>query len=88
MSFKITNDSLPEKHYLEAHSDGIRFFSGASLGARRFRFAQIENVLLSSDGKLSFQVGNEVFSIPMNYENPNHKMTLDFLLHEVRRTME
>jgi hypothetical protein len=88
MSFKITNNSLLERHYLEVRSDGIRFFYGALLAARRFRFAQIESVLLSSDSKLSIQVNDEVFSIPMNSENPNHKMALDFLLNEVRRTME
>jgi hypothetical protein len=88
MSFKISNNSLFEKHFLEVKSDGVRFFSGALLGARRFRFAQIEIVLLGPDNKLSFQVENEVFSISMNPENPDHKLVLDFLLHEVRRTTE
>ena len=88
MSFKITNNSLLEKHFLEVNSDGVRFYYGALLGARRFRFGQIDSVLLSFNNKLSFQVGNEVFSIPFKPDDPKHKNVIDFLVQEVRRTTE
>ena len=87
MSLKITNGSLFEKHFLTVDSDGVKFNSPA-VGARRFRFNQIETMLLSPTHVFSFQVGNEVFSIPTKPENANHRNTIDFLVQEVRRTLE
>ncbi len=86
MSLKITNNSLLEKHFLVLESDGLSFYHGALLGARRFRFNQIESVLLSSKHLLSFQVGNEVFSIPTKPENLAHQNAISFLLQQVRRS--
>ncbi len=88
MSLKITNNSLFEKHFLTVDSDGLRFYSGALIGARRFRFNQIDTLLLSRTNVLSFQVGNEVFSIPTKPENRDHRNTIDFLVQEVQRTLE
>jgi hypothetical protein len=87
MSFEITNNSFLKKHVLTVDSSGLRF-ENPILGARRFRFHQVESVLLSTDHTLSFQVGNEVFSIPVKMENSDHKNVIDFLLQEVRRTTE
>ena len=86
MSLKITNSSLFEKHFLSVDSDGVRFYNSGLFGAKRFRFNQIETVLLSANHTLSFQVGNEVFSIPTKPENPKHQNVIDFLLQEVRRS--
>jgi hypothetical protein len=88
MSLKITNNSLFEKHFLVVDSSGVKFYNGALLGARRFRFHQIECLLLSSNNLLSFQVGNEVFSIPTKPGNSKHTDAINFLVHEVRRTTE
>ena len=88
MSFKITNNSLFQKHFLIVDSNGVKFYNGALLGSKRFGFNQIESVLLSPDHTLSFQVGNEVFSIPTKAQNPKHQNAVDFLLQEVRRTAE
>jgi hypothetical protein len=88
MSLKITNHSLFEKHFLKVDSDGLKFYNGALLGAKRFRFNQIETILLSANHTLSFQVGKEVFSIPTKAGNAKHQNVIDFLLQEVRRTTE
>jgi hypothetical protein len=87
MSFEISNNSLLQKHYLTVDSSGLGFCNPA-VGARRFRFYEIESVLLSPDHTLSFQVGNEVFSIPTQPDNADHMNVIDFLLQEVRRTTE
>jgi hypothetical protein len=87
MSFEISNNSLLQKHYLTVDSSGLRFCNPA-LGPRRFRFHQIESVLLSANHTLSIQVGNEVFSIPTKPDDANHMNVIDFLLQEVRRTTE
>lgn len=88
MSFKITNNSFLQKHYIVVDSSGLKFSNAQMLGARTFRFHEVESVLLSPEHTLSFQVGNEVFSIPVNMENADHKNVIDFLLQEVRRTTE
>jgi hypothetical protein len=88
MSLKITNNSLLTKHMLIVDSGGVKFYENSAFGTKRFRFGQIECVLMSQDHKLSFQVGCEVFSIPTNPSDPKHKNVIDVLLHEVRRTAE
>jgi hypothetical protein len=87
MSLKITSSSLFTKHYLIVDSSGVKFYENAAWGGtKRFKFSQIDSVLMSPDDKLSFQVGKEVFSIPTKPDNPKHKATIDALLQEVRRT--
>jgi len=89
MSMKITNRSFLTSHFLSVDSSGVKFSGESALGgAKRFRFHQIECVLMSPDHKLSFQVGQEVFSIPIKPGDPKHQSVIDFLLHEVQRTAE
>lgn len=87
MSLKITANSLISKHFLMVDSDGVKFYDGTGFAsAKRFQFRQIECVLMSPDNKLSFQVGNEIFTIPTKPDNAKHKAAIDALLQELRRT--
>ncbi len=89
MSLKITANSLLTKHFLMVDSGGVKFYDGTGFsGARRFRFSQIECVLMAPNHRLSFQVGQEVFSIPTKPGDPKHQSVIDFLLQEVRRPAE
>jgi len=88
MSLKITDNSLFTKHFLIVDSGGVKFYENAAFGgAKRFQFSQIKCVLMSPDHKLSFQVDNEVFSIPTKPGNTKHQATINALLQEVRRTV-
>lgn len=88
MTLKITARSLLTKHYLIVGSSGVKFYDGTGFsGAKRFPFNRIECVLMSADHKLSFQVGNEVFSIPTKPGNAKHEAVINMLLQEVRRTV-
>ena len=88
MSLKISANSLFTKHFLIVDSGGVKFYDGTGFAsAKRLQFGQIACVLMSPDHKLSFQVGNEVFSIPTKPGNPKHQATIDALLQEVRRTV-
>jgi hypothetical protein len=88
MSLKITSNSLFEKQFLSVDSDGVRVYNGGLFGAKRFRFNQIESVLLSGNHILSVQVGKEVFNIATKPENQKHQNVINFLLQEVRRSTE
>jgi hypothetical protein len=85
MALKITNSSLFTKSYLSIDSGGVQFYDNNFLGSKRFQFSQIECVLMSSNHKLSFQVGKEVFSIETNPDDAVHKTVINALLQEVRR---
>jgi hypothetical protein len=88
MSLKINASSLFTKHYLTVDSGGVKFYENSVFGnARQFPFSQIKCVLMSPDNKLSFQVNNEVFSIPTKPGNTKHQATIAALLQEVRRTV-
>ncbi|MEJ0090910.1 MAG: hypothetical protein WDM80_14355 [Limisphaerales bacterium] len=88
MSLKITENSLFKKHYLIVDSGGVKFYESAAFGgAKRFPFSQIKCLLMSPDHRLSFQVGNEVFSIPTKPGNTKHQATIEALLQELRRTV-
>ncbi len=88
MKLKITNTSLLAKNFLIVESDGVKFYDGAGFsGAKRFRFHQIECVLMSPDHKLSFQVGQEVFSIPTKPGNAKHQAVINALVQQVQNTV-
>jgi hypothetical protein len=86
MSLQISASNLITKHFLAVRSDGVKFCEVSAFGgARRFRFAEIECILLAPDHKLSFQVGKETFSIPTNPNNAKHQTVIAALVQEVQR---
>jgi hypothetical protein len=88
MSLKINASSLFTKHYLTVDSGGVKFYENSVFGnVKKFQFSQIKCVLMSPGHKLSFQVGNEVFSIPTRPDNTKHQAAIAALLQEVRRTI-
>lgn len=87
MDLKISHNSLFAKHYLSVEPDCVQFYENAKLGTRRFPFKRIECVLLSPDNRLSFQVGEEVFSIQTFPGNASHQAAIDALLQAVQRSV-
>ena len=87
MALKIKASRFFTKHTLEVHSKGVTFCETAGLGsgARKFGFGQIDLILMSPAGVLTFQVGREIFSIPVKPANKTHQRVIDSLLGEVRR---
>jgi len=84
MSQKISVNSLFVKHYLVVTDKGVKFYEGAIFAStRRFRFDEISCVLMAPDNQLSFQVRNEVFSIPSNPRKPKHQAAVDALVKGV-----
>jgi hypothetical protein len=88
MALKITNRSFLTSHFLSVDSGGVKFSGETSLGAKRFRFNQIDCILMSADHKLSFQVGREVFTIPTKPDDAKHQNVIACLLQEVRRNAD
>ena len=86
MAFKISANTLLERHCLMVRSEGVLCVETAFTGGRnRYRFSDIECVLLSPDHKLSLQVGQKVFSIQTKPGNPKHQQVIALLVQEVRR---
>jgi len=86
MTLKISASSLFKNHYLKLDSKGIKFYESAAIGgAKRFRFNDILCILMAPDNTLSFQVGQEVFSIKTNPRNTKHQAVIDTLIQEVQR---
>ena len=86
-SLKIQASSLFKKHFLKLDSGGVKFYESAALGGtKRFRFSEIACALMAPDHTLSFQVGQEVFSIPTNPKNTQHQALIAVLVQELRRT--
>ena len=85
MALQISASSLVTNHYLVVESDGVKFAETAVGGARRFRFRDIECILMSPENRLSFQVGKEVFSIPTKPGDQKHQEVIATLVHEVKR---
>jgi hypothetical protein len=86
MAWKISHNKLFAKHYMSVEPDCVEFYENASLGTRRFAFKRIEYVVLSPDNKLSFQVGEEVFSIQTVPGDAGHQAAIKALLQAVFRT--
>ena len=83
MALKIKASSLFTARYLKVTDTGVVFQETAALGGkRRFNFSEIAYVLMSPSSELSFQVGNEIFSIPVKAK---HQPVIAALLDGVRR---
>lgn len=86
MALKINASNWVTSQYLVLESDGVKYretsFAG---GVRRFRFDEILCILMSPDNKLSFQVGEEVFTIQINPKSKKHQAVIAALLEGVRR---
>ncbi len=86
MKLKINANTFATKRYLEVDSSGVAFCETSFFGGvRKFGFHEIECVLMSEDNVLSFQVKQEVFSIPTKPSSEKHKRVINTLVHEVRR---
>ena len=85
MGLKIKANTLFEQRYLIVDPDGVRYRKTAALGGlRKFRFGQIDLVLMSEDNVLAFQVGREVFSLPTKPRNRTHQAAIAALVDGVR----
>jgi hypothetical protein len=85
MSLKISSSTLMANHYLVVRSDGIQFCESSFSRARDFRFSEVDCILMSSDHKLSFQVGKEVFSIPTDPNDQTHQTVIAAFVQEIQR---
>jgi hypothetical protein len=92
----ITSDFKPLKikaneafiqRYLEISPKGVAFRETALGGsAKKFGFHQVDSILLSSNNVLSFQVGQEVFSISTKPADATHQALISRFLEEVGKT--
>jgi len=84
MAFVIRASSFFVKHYLKVTDWGVVFMEGAAIvSKRKFNFQQIDYVLLSGNNLLSFQVGDEVFKIPVKAHKPKHVNAVNLLVSKV-----
>ncbi len=89
MSLTIKANTFFTQRYLEVNATGVVFRETALVGGKRkFRFHQIENVLMSPDNRLSFQVGQEVFSLPVKPSKRRHEEAINALIQGVSRTVQ
>ncbi len=87
MSLTIYASSLLEKCWLQVKPNCVVYFKSAFTGSKRqFAFDQIDAVLLSPKGLLSFQVGREVFSLQTYPSKAKHQEVIDALLDGVEKT--
>lgn len=81
MAVKIDASNLFSRNYLLLKRDGIKFYENSMLwGARSFRFREIGCVLMAPDHKLSFQAGNDVYSIQTKPGSAKHQTAIAALL--------
>ena len=86
MGLKISANTAFTHRYLLVDSSGVVFCETSTFGGvRRFNFDQVDCILSGEPNLLSFQVGDEVFSLPYKPRNSNHKKAIETLIHEVRR---
>jgi len=84
---KITASSFASKVSIEVHGRGVTFIESVFLSNKKdFEFGDIDCVLMSEDNILSFQVKQEVFSIPVKPNKDEHKQVIDALVREVNRS--
>jgi hypothetical protein len=87
MKHKISVASLFTREYLVVHDKGVKY-CGTSLfrSIRRFRFDEIHCLLMAPDSTLSFQAGEEVFSIKTKPGNAKHQAAIAALVAALQAT--
>lgn len=85
MALRITASDFATSSWLQVDKDGVTFSEATLTTSRRkFPFSQIVSVLMAPDHVLSFQVGDEVFSIRTNPRNKKHQEVIAALLAGLR----
>lgn len=88
MALKIKASTLFEACTLEILPTGVKYLKTALVGGKRVvAFSQIDCVLLSTSGLLSFQVGSEVFKIQTKPDDPKHNQVIEALVKGVRSAL-
>lgn len=88
MGLTINASSLVIKRYLTVKDWGVVFMETAALGGRKkFEWGRIDCVLMSPANVLSFQVGQEVFSIPTKPGKAKHQQVIQQLIESVTRSL-
>lgn len=90
MALKIRANTFVMQRYLKVYDWGVKFVESAVFGGgRKFFWGQIDYVLMSPSDELSFQVGNEVFTIPTKPQKFTHQQVVkqmqDMLAGSVQR---
>lgn len=81
MSLKIKASGIAEAWWMKLHEDFLEYsVSAAFSNAKRFPYREIEYLFLSDDFKLCFQVGHQVFSMPVKPYKEKHKEFIDALV--------
>jgi hypothetical protein len=86
MALKIDASNLLTRRYLKLKRDGVELYGASIWGTRRFLFADISCALMSADHQLSFQVGDEVFSIQSRPAKPEHQAAIAAMVEGLERS--
>jgi len=85
MKLTIKANTFIEQRQLGVDAAGVYYRKTAFLGGSQyFRHQQIDCVTLSDKGMLAFQVGNEVFSIPVRPYDARHQAVIEALVRGAR----
>jgi hypothetical protein len=86
MSLKISKGSLFEKSFLIVDKKGVKVYASAiATGTKRYRFDQIDCVLLAPDNKLSLQVGQDIFTIQTDPHSAKEQAVIQALLSALQQ---
>ena len=90
MSSETDRNPAAKRRHIRVDANGVTYIEivEGTEARRAFTFGEIECVLLSDQGLLSFQVGGEVFSIRLNPQEPRHQNVINALVVGVRRTVD
>ncbi len=89
MNLKIKDKSFFESRYLQITPTGVIYYKAALTGKKRhFRFNEIDAILVTDDGTLSFQVGRKVYSIRTKPAKTTHQQLVLAFVDGVRRSVE
>ena len=89
MALTINANTFLARRYLTVKDWGVIVMEPGILTSRRkYKFGQIDCVLMSPTHVLSLQVGQQVFQIQTNPGKPRHQQAIGKLLESVARSTQ
>lgn len=85
---KIKANNLLQNRYMYIDDHGVEFCETALIsGKQHFSYSEVDYIFISKTDELTFQVRDEVFTLPIKPRNQQHQAFIAAFVRNVKATL-